>query len=201
MAADTAMAADPPEVATARPEAAEDFAAFVDSRRDRAVRLAFRLLGGDQAAAEDVAQEAFLKAHRGFGRFRGDSTIDTWFHRILVREAARHRRWQAVRRLWSPGDAEPPDTADESPETDAWVRRRIVAALERLSRGQREVFVLVHLEGHPVADVAVILGKAIGTVKSHLHRALASLREELADLAIKGDDRSGHSRSAAVETP
>jgi RNA polymerase sigma-70 factor (ECF subfamily) len=159
-----------------------EFSAFVDSRRDRAVRLAFRLLGGDQATAEDVAQEAFFRAYRGFSRFRGEATVDTWFYRILLREVQRHRRWQAVRRLWS-GDAEAADEpVDERPESDPGLRRRIVAALGRLSRSQREVFVLVHLEGLTLTEAAATVGKAVGTVKSHLHRALESLRRDLHDL-------------------
>ena len=62
------------------------------------------------------------------------------------------------------------------------LRRRIAAALERLSAAQRETFVLVHLEGFSITEAAAVLGKAPGTLKSHLHRALVSLRETLGDL-------------------
>ncbi|HVM98010.1 MAG TPA: RNA polymerase sigma factor [Candidatus Acidoferrales bacterium] len=161
---------------------ANAFEAFVESYRDRALRLAFRLLRGDQAAAEDVAQNAFLRAHRALAGFRGDSKIDTWFYRILVREAQRHRRWQAVRRLWNAESAEIGDVADPQPQGDPALRRRISAALDRLSSGQREAFVLVHLEGFSVVETAEILAKAPGTIKSHLHRALSSLRQDLSDL-------------------
>ena len=170
------------------------FGALVDSRRDHAVRLAFRLLRGDAAAAEDVAQNAFLRAYRALPGFRGDSSLDTWFYRILIREVHRYRRWHAVRQLWSGDPAEAPEPVDERPTGDAGLRRRIAAALERLSSSQREAFVLVHLEGFSVAEAAVMLGKASGTVKSHLHRALASLRNDLADLRAPErtiDDSSG----------
>lgn len=187
MTSDTALVADAVAARTARSWTAEEFAAFVDARRDGAFRLAFRLLGGDRAAAEDVAQNAFLRAHRALARFRGESAIDTWFYRIVVREVQRHRRWRAVRRLWSAPVDDVREPADESPPGDAWLRRRIAAALERLSRTQREVFVLVHVEGHSVTDVAAILGKAVGTVKSHLHRALSSLRDDLRDVVTDGD--------------
>ena len=160
----------------------ETFEAFVESHRDRAVRLAFRLLRGDEAAAEDVAQNAFLRAYRALADFRGDARLDTWFYRILVREAHRHRRWQTVRRLWTVAADDAPEPVDERPEPDAGLRKRIAAALERLTAAQRETFVLVHLEGCSVSETAAILGKASGTVKSHLHRALATLREDLADL-------------------
>ncbi len=66
------------------------FEALVSSHRDRVVGLAWRLVGGDGAAAEDVAQEAFIKAHAGLGRFRGDSALETWLFRIVVRQAQSH---------------------------------------------------------------------------------------------------------------
>ena len=76
------------------------FSAFVATHRDRARRVAWRLLGGDESAAEDVAQDAFVKAYRALGRFREDSKLETWFYRILVRQAHNHRRWRALRRPW-----------------------------------------------------------------------------------------------------
>ena len=172
-----------------RPMEAAAFAAFVEARRERAVRVAYRLLAGDSDAAEDVAQNAFLRAHRALAGFRGESSIDTWFYRILLREVQRHRRWRGLR-LWLGGAAElAPEPEDERASGDPGLRRRIVDALERLSPAQREVFVLVHLEEQSVAETAAVLGKAIGTVKSHLHRALESLRHELADLSKEGRER------------
>jgi RNA polymerase sigma-70 factor (ECF subfamily) len=170
------------ERAEAGPAREERFAAFVAEHRDRMVALAWRLLGGDAAAAEDVAQEAFARAWRGLPRFREDASLSTWMHRIVVNEAHRHLRWRWVRQRFG-GDmpAEPRDAHPAAPGDPA-LRRRIGAALQRLSRGQREAFVLVHLEGMTVNEAAAVTGRASGTVKSHLHRALRSLRTELADL-------------------
>ena len=167
-------------------EAQKDFSAFVESRCERAIRVAYRLVGGDQAAAEDVAQNAFLRAYRALGGFRGESSLDTWFYRILVREAHRHRRWQAVRKLWNGDPESAPEPVDERPVGDPKLRGRILAAMDRLSPSQRDTFVLIHLEGFSVADTAATLGKATGTVKSHLHRALQTLRSELRDLVEEG---------------
>jgi len=158
------------------------FAAFVASHRDRARRLAWRLVGGDSGAAEDVAQDAFLRAYRSLGRFREEASLSTWFYRILVRQAANHRRWRSVReRLggWGNPDAPDPNTV---PAGDPALRQRIGDAMEGLTRRQREVFVLIHLEGFTVRETAGLLGRPEGTVKSHLHRALARLRRELSDL-------------------
>ena len=63
------------------------FSRLVAEHRDRAVGLAWRLLGGDSAAAEDVAQEAFLRAYRSLRTFREEAVLSTWFYRILINEA------------------------------------------------------------------------------------------------------------------
>ena len=158
------------------------FSAFVALQRDRARRLAWRLVGGDEAAAEDVTQEAFVRAYQALDRFRGEASLETWFYRILVRQAHNHRRWRAVRALWHSESAAEPADPTSAVQGDPGLRRRIAQALDQLSRRQREAFVLVHLEGFTVQECADFLGKPSGTVKSHLHRALVRLRAELADL-------------------
>jgi RNA polymerase sigma-70 factor (ECF subfamily) len=158
------------------------FAAFVAAHRDRAVGMAWRLLGGDHAAAEDVAQEAFARAHRALASFRGDAAMPTWFFRILVNEAHRHRRWRWMRERFGGAMPEEPDDPRPVPPGDPHLRARVARALGHLPRGQREAFVLVHLEGLTLREAAETTGRAIGTLKSHLHRALRSLREQLADL-------------------
>jgi RNA polymerase sigma-70 factor (ECF subfamily) len=160
------------------------FDAFVNGYRDRALRIAWRLLGGDGAAAEDVAQEAFVRAYRGLAGFRDEAKLSTWFYRILVNEVRRHQRWRVLQLA---SDREPDAVADPNSAaasaSDPGLRRRIGAAIAALPRGQREAFVLVHLEGLTLLEAASATGRAVGTMKSHLHRALASLRSRLADLA------------------
>jgi RNA polymerase sigma-70 factor (ECF subfamily) len=163
------------------------FAAFVAAHRDRAIGMAWRLLGGDGAAAEDVAQEAFARAYRALGSFRGEASLSTWFYRILVNEAQRYRRWRWVRERF--GGAMPEDPEDPRPSAagDPALRRRVAQAVATLPRGQREAFVLVHLEGLSLSEAARATGRATGTIKSHLHRALRALREQLADLDPRGE--------------
>ena len=163
------------------------FSTFVILQRDRARRTAWRLVGGDEAAAEDVTQEAFVRAYQALDRFRGEASLETWFYRILVRQAHNYRRWRAVRALWHSESAAEPADPTSAVQGDPGLRRRIAQALDQLSRRQREAFVLVHLEGFTVQECADFLGKPSGTVKSHLHRALVKLRAELADL----DDGTG----------
>lgn len=161
----------------------ECFRVFVEENSERAVRVAWRLVGGDRAAAEDVAQDAFLAAYRGLARFRGDAAISTWFYRILVRRAANYRRWKGLRKLWASDWHEEFVDPHPEPPGDPALRKRIGEALDRLSNKQREAFVLVHLDGFSVRETAAITKMAPGTVKSHLHRALIHLREELGDLS------------------
>lgn len=159
-----------------------EFETFVATHRDRAIGLAWRLLGGDGAAAEDVAQEAFVRAHRALGGFRGEAELSTWFYRILVNEVRRHRRWRWVReRVAGEMPDEVPDPAAEAPG-DSALRARVTSAIEALSNGQREAFLLVHAQGFTVREAANITGRAEGTIKSHLHRALRTLRARLDDL-------------------
>jgi len=164
----------------------ERFSALVVSHRDRARRLAWRLIGGDESAAEDVAQDAFVKAYRALGSFRQDASLETWFYRILVNQAHKHRRWRGVRERWSAVWDE--RHAIDSPDAGApALRRRIAEALAKLTRRQRESFVLVHLEGFTVRETGELLGTPEGTIKSHLQRALKALRRELSD--VQGIDR------------
>ena len=162
------------------------FDAFVAQHRDRAVALAWRLVGGDGAAAEDIAQEAFLRAYRSLHRFRGDAKLSTWFYRILVNEVKRYQRWRWVRQRRAGESVEEPP--DPRPAVgDPGLRQRVARAMASLSDGQREAFVLVHLEGFNVKEVAELTGRAEGTIKSHLHRALRRLRGLLADLDPSGE--------------
>lgn len=166
------------------------FAAFAASHRERALRLAWRLVGGDMAAAEDVTQDALVKAYRGLPQFRDEAALSTWFYRILVRQAYSFLRWRRVReRFGGEVPENPPDTAP-TPQSDPALRRRIADALAALPRTQRDAFLLVHLEGFTVNEAAEIMGRAPGTLKSNLHRARMALRRRLDDVV----DSRGESR-------
>lgn len=158
------------------------FRDFVREHRQRAIGLAYQLTGGDRAAAEDVAQEAFLRAYRGLSGFRAEAKLSTWFYRILVRQAHSYRRWRRVRGSWTELTEALVPRAEPEPVADRGLQQRLQDALDGLPRGQREAFVLIHVQGFTVVETAELLGKAVGTVKSHLHRALARLRDELGDL-------------------
>ena len=108
--------------------------------------------------------------------------MSTWFYRSLVNEAQRHLRWRWVRQRVAGEMPEDPPDPRPAATGDPKLRERVARAMADLPRGQREAFVLVHLEGFTVSEAAAITGRAVGTIKSHLHRALGKLREALADL-------------------
>ena len=158
------------------------FAAFAASHRERALRLAWRLVGGDASAAEDVTQDAFVKAYRGLGQFRDEAALSTWFYRILVRQAYSFLRWRRVRERFGGSVPEDPQDLAPAPASDPALQRRIAQALATLPRTQRDAFLLVHLEGFTVSEAAEIMGRAAGTLKSNLHRARLALRRQLDDV-------------------
>lgn len=161
------------------------FALLVARHRERVIRLAWRLSGGDRATAEDLAQEAFVRAWEALPQFREEAALSSWLYRIVTRLAANHRRWSGVRTFWHGVLGAGRSDAVDPVLGDAALRRRLDEALSRLSVGQREAFVLVHLEGFTLQEAAGITGRAEGTLKSHLHRALTTLRTELAALIEK----------------
>ena len=161
------------------PDEGLDVELLLASHAEKAIRIAQRILRGDRATAENIAQDAFARAFVALPRFRGEAEVSTWLHSIVVNESLRRLRRKRVRdrfrALSRPPEPEPPMTSDPG------LRRRLAVALDRLTDRERAVFVLVHLEGHSTAQTAELLGKRQGTVKSQLHRALVKLRRELSD--------------------
>ena len=121
------------------------FAAFVAPHRDRAIGLAWRLLAGDGAAAEDVAQEAFVRAYRGSRAFAARRALDL----VLPDPRERGAAPSALALVRERRRASCPRTRPIRTRADAGdpALRGRVARRSRLPRGQREAFVLVHLEG------------------------------------------------------
>jgi len=168
------------------------FQKLVEEERQKIVAMAYHLVGGDREAAKDVAQEAFLKAYQALPGFREEASLRTWLIRIVINQATKYRRSQALRsrlgtiQSWfgSKDNIEPaaPGPLPDRQVQESSSRARIAAALEKLSSGQRSAFALVHLEEMTVEEAAQVLKKSPGTIKSHLHRALLQLRRELADL-------------------
>jgi len=145
--------------------------------------------------AEEVTQDAFIRAHRGLDTFRGDSAFSTWLHQIAT-NLARNRYWYWWRRkrdqtasLDQPlnpdtdtplseviaADTDAPDEITVSQEFAA----QISVAMERLNAKHREVLILRNIKNLPYEEIAGILRISVGTVKSRIARARESLREKM----------------------
>ncbi|MGC4760585.1 RNA polymerase sigma factor SigM [Micromonospora trifolii] len=170
------------------------FAELFHRHRDRLWAVALRTLG-DREEAADALQDALLSAHRAAARFRGDSAVTTWLHRIVVNACLdRIRRRQAHPTVPLPDGNRADDgiggLEPAAPATDHDTVLVVREALAALPLEQRAALVLVDVQGYPVAEVARILGVAEGTVKSRCARGRARLAVLL-----------GHLRPAAVARP
>ncbi len=177
-----------PEILTGLKRGDADAAAgLVDQYGDRLLRSAFALCG-NEADAQDLAQEALLQAVKSARRCRGTSSIYTWLHGILLNVTRRFFRKQ--KRLTYVEDV--PERSTLTPAAwsglDAGVTSAaVLQALDALSYPHREVVVLRYYEGMTVREIAGQVNVTPGTVKSRLHYALQRLRElvpgELNDFA------------------
>ncbi len=149
-----------------------DFEALFREHWPRAHRAAY-LVAGDAAAAEDIAQEAFLAALRALHRFDRRRPLGPWLHRIVVNRAI---DWTRARKLRAEVELGEQVAAPPPPEPDG----RAFARLADLSPEHRAVIVLRYLLEYTPGEIAKLLDLPRGTVNSRLRRGLDRLKEELA---------------------
>jgi RNA polymerase sigma-70 factor (ECF subfamily) len=153
-------------------------------RESRAVIGTCRRVLGDQAEAEDVAQEAFMTAYRSMATFRGDGSFGAWISRIAIRLAVARsasRREVFPMDPTSPEGQEPWVAMENDPEArslDEESRRNVQTAIAALPANQRVVVALRFYRDFTMDEIARATGAPVGTVKSRLHRALVSLRKQ-----------------------
>jgi RNA polymerase sigma-70 factor (ECF subfamily) len=164
------------------------FGELVRRHRDRLWAVALRTIG-DREEAADAVQDALLSAHRAAARFRGESAVTTWLHRIVVNACLdRIRRRQAHPTVPLPDGSRTPDGSliggvePAAPVRDHDTALVVRDALAALPVDQRAALVLVDVQGYPVADAAVILGVAEGTIKSRCARGRARMAIALSHL-------------------
>ncbi len=155
--------------------------------------LAYRL-SGNRADAEDLTQDAFYRAYRGFNDYEGHRSFENWIFRIVTRlfldlVRSRKRRVQTVSydapvRTESGDDSLNLEVADKSPSPaeqflQTGVSEELEDSLNRLKPEQRLLVMLADVEGLPYQEIAEIVGVPVGTVRSRLHRAHKQLRSLL----------------------
>jgi RNA polymerase sigma-70 factor (ECF subfamily) len=174
--------------ATANQVAAQEFDGVVASHRLQIFRF---LLAStrDVDLAETLTQDCFLKAHRNWSSFRGESSALTWLMRIAInlqKDHWRNRRLQFWRHTRT-NSVDLDEASDWLPSGERSAEQRILAkeqvkhvwqAVEKLSDRQRTVFLLRYVEELELKEIAETTGMGEGTVKAHLSRALARVRKE-----------------------
>lgn len=167
----------------------------------------------DPHDAEDLAQEAWLKAFKSLHAFRGDAGFYTWLRQIMINTFLNHRRgqesrWRTARSVGYEDSA--PDAGNElsvglsvgkQVVEEGYERRVLVGsimqALGELTAQQRLIFLLKHREGMTYQEISIALGCSIGTVKKSLARAIHKMRGQLGvsatplEYARCGGDRTG----------
>lgn len=170
------------------------FIQIMERHQSRVFSAAMGLLH-NPADAEEITQDTFLRAHRGFSRFRGDCSVATWLHRIAV-NLARNRYWYFFRRrrqdtlslnapVGESGDmsfsdllaSESADPAEESSRGE--FQAAVDRCLERLEPACRSILLMRTALDLPYEEIAASLGINVGTVKSRIARARERLRKRL----------------------
>jgi len=135
----------------------------------------------NRARAEEVAQEVFLKVHKGLPYFRGDAKLSTWIYRIVINALAEERPELATVSLDETDDDRPrqePGTQDRA-FGDMVMKDRLQKAIERLPVNYQVLVNGHYLKDMRYEDLAEALDLPLGTVKTHLHRAKRRLRHLL----------------------
>ena len=193
----------------------ERFDELVSSYGPKLYRFAYGLLGNHHDA-EEVVQDAFVRAFHALDNFRGDSSFETWMHRITMNLARNkfhwnRRRGEGVKISLSDPDGNPLEDGadydlelpDERHSPDALLERgeledNVVKGIRNLPESLREAMVLRHLKDMPYEQIASVLECKIGTVKSRIARGRELLREFLTRMDSDGSSSSGKGRSTSA---
>jgi RNA polymerase sigma-70 factor (ECF subfamily) len=168
-----------PRVAMGDPAAVR---ALVARKLPRLLSLAYRMLA-DAAEAEDVAQEAFVRAWKQAPNWApGGAKFDTWLHRVTLNLC-----YDRLRRRREIATDEPPEVVDEGPAPDRGLEasdtgRQVASALQALPERQREAIVLCHYQELGNIEAAVLMGVSVEALESLLSRGRRALRVALADV-------------------
>jgi len=155
---------------------------------DRFKHLVFALISRsvvDRSRAEDLAQDVFLRVHRGLPYFRGEARLSTWIYRIVVNVCAEERTDRRAREgsthvsLDDPDSRLPPPSTVDRRFSDFELRDRLEKAIQQLPEQYQLLIAGHYLQGMQYEDLAEAMKLPLGTVKTQLHRAKRQLRRLL----------------------
>jgi RNA polymerase sigma-70 factor (sigma-E family) len=160
-----------------------EYVQYAQTRLPALRRLAYRLCG-DWSGADDLVQECLVALYRHWRRASAADELDAYVRTMLVHAYLSERQRSWSRRVRTAAEVTPPP----APPVASEHRVDLLAALARLTRGQRAVLVLRYWEDLDVAQTAVLLGCSAGTVKSQTSDAIAALRRLLPNYVPGGSD-------------
>lgn len=165
----------------------EAFEKIVDRHKNRLFNFVYRFVG-DRETTEDILQETFLRAFRRRREYRAIANFSTWLFTIAGNlaksELRRRKRWRFFSLNWDeesetgieiPDESRRPDTMAETAMTDALIQE----AIESLPANYRKVILLRDVEGLSYQEIAQVVGRPVGTVKSRVNRARLRLQRRL----------------------
>jgi RNA polymerase sigma-70 factor (ECF subfamily) len=172
----------------------EAFGVLIERYKGKVFSLAYGFTR-DRAAADDLAQEVFIKAYFSLPRFKAKSEFGTWLYRIAVNHAKDYLRKNRSRlrdvSIEDVGEQRlaAADKSQEDIQSEEERRALVLKVLERLPEKYRTILTLRDIEGMSYEDISRILGLSPGTVDSRLHRARQKLRQRLiSSLNLQGGD-------------
>ena len=143
--------------------------------------IALRMTG-NASDAEDLTQDSFVSVLRRVGSFRAESSFTTWLYRLVTNQVKMHFRYRSSRPEMQISDGEAPEpwsARDDDPREQLIDRLAIEEAMLKLAPGYRSAFIRHDIEGYKHDEAARLSGHTVGTSKSQLHKARASLRTAL----------------------
>ena len=161
----------------------QDFESIVEQYADMVYNVAYRVLG-NQADAEDAAQEAFISAYKNFHKFRGDSAVSTWLYRIAMNASLMKLRKDRNKNYLTQTGYDDSQLVSwtEGPEDAALnseLREQLQEGLALLSPNLRAAVVLRDVQGLSNEEAAEVLETSLSSLKSRLHRGRVLLRKHL----------------------
>ena len=171
------------------------FRSIVETNKQRMFTVA-RSVIGDAVLAEDIVQEAFIKAYKALPEFKGESRISTWLHRItyltaidMHRQRARHLRLASEPLQEELAADEHPAVHGDSEVVAQRLKKQINHAMTTLTDFEQTVFTLRHMQNFKLREIAQVVDRSEGTVKNILFRAIRKMRDHLDNSSIALQER------------
>lgn len=177
-------------VASAKQGDEDSFRILVESNMKKIFKLAYQY-AGNYHDAEDISQEAFIRAFNSLDRFRGESSFSTWLYRIAIncclnyrrkRNTLREESFDSLNDKFPYASSQPKMHKSFNPEKELWQKEmmeKVENSLEGLSPKQKMIFVLRHYRHLSIKEIGKAMGCAEGTIKKQLFRAIINIRKQL----------------------